>query len=133
MMVVTLQEAIDAARNRCSSDEWLMMSPGEQTRVIYGEMRRLDHEQSTAKAARRDRVDEAAVTMAVADAGPEITRISRSGAQPAVQCRAPVRTRSTGLCAWKAAVLMNGVPYCGFHARLEEVQRRRACASVAAD
>jgi hypothetical protein len=126
-MAVTLQEAIAAARHRWSGDEWLLMSPGEQTREIYREMRRLDQAQATARKS----------------AGGDVTNPRRgretagyreaAGDSGVILCRAPVRTRSSGLCAWKATVIVNGVPYCGFHARLEETQRNRVCAAVEAD
>jgi hypothetical protein len=128
-MAVTLQEAIVAAQHRCSGDEWLLMSPAEQTRVIYREMRRLDQEQATARKSTGRATDVASPRR-----GKETAGYPATAADPRViLCRAPVRTRSSGLCAWKATVIVNGVPYCGFHARLEETQRSRVCAAVEAD
>jgi len=114
-MAATLQEAISAARLSCPGDEWVLMSPGEQTRVIYREMRRLDRAQA-----------EAGNLASVPGTG------LRSNTE-IVLCQAPVRTRSSGRCAWKASVVVNGLPYCGFHARFEAMQRGRVCHAVAAD
>ena len=41
-MAVTLEMAIAAARERCPEDQWLQMTPSEQTQLIYREMRRID-------------------------------------------------------------------------------------------
>jgi hypothetical protein len=128
-MAVTLQEAIAAARRRCPGDEWLLMSPREQTRVIYREMRRLDQEELDSHAMVFDTTDPNQHPASLDARG---TR-GRAGASPEarpVLCQASVRTRSSGRCAWKATVRRHGVPYCGFHARLEEAQRARACVAV---
>jgi len=113
-MAVTLHEAIAAARHSCPGDEWVLMSPSEQTRAIYRQMRRLDQAQ------------------AAANLQPVPCTARRSDTE-IVLCQAAVRTRSSGRCAWKASVSINGLLYCGFHARLEAMQRGRACHAVAAD
>jgi hypothetical protein len=40
------QEAYDRVRRRFSEDAWLAQPPGEITRAIYQEMRRLDAERN---------------------------------------------------------------------------------------
>jgi hypothetical protein len=125
-MAVTLEEAVAAARRRCSSDEWFQMSPGEQTRLIYREMRRLDLEQANARAASAGGDTRVSVP---------IFRPNRTTVpvKTVARCQAPVRTRRSGRCSWKASCFIDGTPYCGFHARIEQAHRLRSCAAVAAD
>jgi hypothetical protein len=129
-MAVTLQQAFAAARRRCPGDQWLLMSPGEQTRVIYQEMRRLDLEQALVRGAL---AISAGQPVAPLRSFHRRSNALDTGEVRATRCCAAVRTRSSGQCAWKATMFVDGAPYCGFHARLGEVQRARACVAVAAD
>ena len=121
-MAVTLQEAITAAKQSCMGDEWLSMSPAEQTRLIYREMRRLDLENVTAQ--------QAEIAALRADQPNDSTNTGMLQSAE-TQCCAPVRTRASGRCAWKATTQVNGVPYCGFHARLYEMAGRPRLIAVA--
>jgi hypothetical protein len=125
-MAVTLQASIEEARRGCSDDEWLMMSPAEQTQLIYAEMRRLDREAATSP--------DQPVAAAQPDAPPARDRVAAApGKQGKIRCQAVVRARQSGHCAWKATSVIDGVPYCGFHARLELAARTRARESEAVD
>src|ERR1019366_728700 len=116
-MAVTPQEAIAAARRCVSGDQWLLMSPSEQARVIYREMRQLDLEQAVARGTvHRPAFGSAGRGNADRSGGAGGQRLVSNEPQAAL-CRAPVRTRLSGQCAWRAMVILNGVPYCGSHAR----------------
>lgn len=124
-MAVTLEEAIAAARLFYPGDQWLNMSPREQTRLIYQEMRRIDltraGDQSAVPSGSLQLSESVKPDRAVPD---EVdTR----------QCAAEVKTRSSGRCAWKATTRRNGIAYCGFHARLEDWAQERRCVPIAAD
>jgi hypothetical protein len=116
-MAVTLEEAIEAARRSYPDDQWLSLTPRQQTKLIYEEMRRLDLARSGASSAQPSPT-------------PVLPSSMRAGTR---QCMAVVRSRTNGRCAWRASVMRNGKFYCGFHARLEDMQEERRCEPTAAD
>jgi hypothetical protein len=125
-MAVTLEMAIAAARQRCPEDQWLQMTPSEQTQLIYTEMRRLDLDDPS-----REPADPWRDKPMIFD-GPE-SDSAIPDVLSAFQCTASVKTRTSGRCAWKPTVMRNGMPYCGFHARHEDILMERRSANLVAE